>query len=116
MGDKMSKNEYKSSPGNSNDKKVDDDIFGEVNKFLEEKEQYIRESVIGTRIIEELGEFKLDVGIKKTYLCTKNDNPNVYRVLTKIIENFIQSYGGTATIYPKGDQLCVELITPKRGV
>lgn len=100
----------------NNSENIDKDIFGEVNKFLEEKEQYIRESVIGSRAIAELGDFNLDVGIKKTYLCTKNDNQNVYGVLTKIIANFIQAYGGTATIYPKGDEICLELITPKRSV
>jgi len=99
-----------------NSKNVDKDIFGEVNKFLEEKEEYIKESIIGSRVIEELGEFDLDVGIKKTYLCIDNENENVYSILTKIIENFIQAYGGTATIYPKGDQICLELITPKRMV
>ncbi|WP_414469052.1 hypothetical protein [Methanobacterium sp. ACI-7] len=95
---------------------VDKDIFGEVDKFLKEKEEYIRESIIGSRSIEELGEFNLDVGVKKTYLCTKSENKNVYNVLTKIIENFIQAYGGTATIYPKGNEICLELITPKRSV
>lgn len=99
----------------SEDKTVDKDIFNEVNKFLKEKEQYIRYSIIGSRVLEELGEFKLDVGIKKTYLCTEKSE-NVYSVLTKIIENFIQAYGGTATVYPKGDQICLELVTPKRSV
>ncbi|MGZ7049057.1 MAG: hypothetical protein ACXVHO_03520 [Methanobacterium sp.] len=101
---------------NTKKKNVDEDIFGEVNKFLEEKEQYIRESIIGSRAIDELGEFNLDVGIKKTYLCTKSENEDVYSILTKIIENFIQAYGGTATIYPKGDEICLELVTPKRSV
>ncbi|MGZ7068154.1 MAG: hypothetical protein ACXVHT_07625 [Methanobacterium sp.] len=101
---------------NTKKKNVDEDIFGEVNKFLEEKEQYIRESIIGSRAIDELGEFNLDVGIKKTYLCTKSENEDIYRILTKIIENFIQAYGGTATIYPKGDEICLELVTPKRSV
>ena len=96
-------------------KNIDKDIFSEVNKFLEEKEKYIRESIIGSRAIQELGEFNLDVGIKKTYLCTQ-EKKNIYSILTKVIENFIQAYGGTATIYPKGDQICLELITPKRSV
>ena len=97
-------------------KNIDEDIFGEVNKFLEEKEAYIKESIIGSRALKELGEFNLDVGIKKTYLCTDGENKDVYNTLTKIIENFIQAYGGTATIYPKGNQICLELITPKRSM
>jgi len=100
----------------SQDSKIDKDIFGEVNKFLEEKEEFIKESIIGSRAIKELGEFNLDVGIKKTYLCTHSENKNIYSVLTKIIENFIQAYGGTATVYPKGSQICLELITPKRSM
>lgn len=112
----MLDNRSKNSANDSNKKTVDEDIFKEVNKFLEEKEQYIKESIIGSRVLEELEEFNLDVGIKKTYLCTKSDAENVYSVLTKVIENFIQAYGGTATIYPKGEQICLELITPKRGV
>lgn len=62
--------------------------------------------------MEELGKFDLDVGIKKTYLCA-GETENLYSILTKIIENFIQAYGGTATIYPKGEQICLELVTPK---
>ncbi len=113
MGDYMSEHKLKNSSEVT--KTIDEDIFNEVNKFLEEKEQYIKESIIGSRVIEELGEFNLDVGIKKTYLCTEISE-NVYSVLTKVIENFIQAYGGTAIIYPKGEQICLELVTPKRGV
>lgn len=113
MGDYMSERELKNS--SEGPKTIDEDIFNEVNKFLEEKEQYIKESIIGSRVMEELGEFNLDVGIKKTYLCAEISE-NVYSVLTKVIENFIQAYGGTATIYPKGEQICLELVTPKRGV
>jgi hypothetical protein len=111
--DDMSKNEFKKTSGKSN---MDQDIFKEVDKFLKEKEQYIRESIIGARVIEELEEYTLDVGVKKTYLCTKNSEKDAYPTLTKIIENFIQAYGGTAIIYPKGEQICLELITPKINV
>lgn len=92
------------------------DIFGEVDKYLKEKEQFIKESVIGSRIINELEEYTLDVGLKKTYLCVQNDQENVFDVLTEVTKNFIQAYGGTAVIYPKEDKICLELITPKRGV
>jgi hypothetical protein len=102
--------------GTEANKKVDEDIFGEVDKFLKEKEKFIRESVIGTRIMDELEDFNLDVGLKKTYLCVNKDNDRVFAVLSKVIENFIQAYGGAATIYPKGEQICLELITPKRSI
>ena len=85
----------------------------EVDKFLKERENHIRESIIGTRAIEELEDFTLDVGIKKTYLCTKN-NQESYSTLAKVIELFIKVYGSTVTMYPKGDKVCLELITPKR--
>lgn len=110
--DYMRENSSSKDSGNN----VDNDIFGEVNKFLEEKEEYIKESIIGYRTIEELGEFNLDVGIKKTYLCADSKNKKVYSILTRIIENFIQSYGGTATVYPKGEQICIELVTPKISI
>ena len=93
-----------------------DAIFGEVNKYLKEKEEFIKESVIGSRILNELEEFDLDVGLKKTYLCINKEHENVFDILTKVTEHFIQAYGGTAVIYPKGDSICLELITPKRGV
>lgn len=111
----MAENKTKNTSEDLSSKTVDKDIFNEVNKFLKEKEQYIKDSIIGSRVMEELGEFSLDVGIKKTYLCAQ-ESENVYSVLTKVIEKFIQAYGGTATIYPKGEQICLELITPKRGV
>jgi hypothetical protein len=85
----------------------------EVDKFLKERENHIRESIIGSRAIEELEDFTLDVGIKKTYLCTKN-NQESYPILAKVIELFIKVYGSTVTMYPKGDKVCLELITPKR--
>lgn len=85
----------------------------EVDKFLEEREKHIRESIIGSRAIEELQDFTLDVGLKKTYLCTNNTKES-YPVLAKIIELFIKVYGSTVTMYPKGEKVCLELITPKR--
>lgn len=93
-----------------------DDIFGEVDKYLKEKEEFIKESVIGNRILDELEDFTLDVGLKKTYLCINKNQENIFNVITKVTEHFIQAYGGTTTIYPKGDHICLELITPKRGV
>lgn len=99
---------------NESNKKQEDleGLSQEVDKFLEEKQKYIKEAIIGTRTIEELEDFTLDVGVKKTYLCTKNDN-KTYPILAKVIELFIKAYGATITMYPKGDQLCLELITPK---
>ncbi|MDD3985187.1 MAG: hypothetical protein PHY59_04710 [Methanobacterium sp.] len=88
-------------------------ITQEVNKFLEEKEKYIKESIIGTRTLGELEDFTSDVGIKKTYLCAKNSK-NTYLILAKVVERFIQVYGATVTMYPKGDNVCLELVTPKR--
>jgi len=93
-----------------------DNIFGEVDKYLKEKEEFIKESVIGNRILGELEDFTLDVGLKKTYLCINKDQENLFNVITKVTEHFILAYGGTTIIYPKGDRICLELITPKRGV
>jgi len=102
---------------NDHDKiNLDSDIFGEVDKFLSEKEKFIQEAVIGRRVINELNDFSLDVGLKKTYFCTSREEENVFEILSKVIENFIQAYGGTATIYPKGDKICLELVTPKRNI
>lgn len=99
---------------NNNQENLDlEDLSQEVDKFLEEKQKYIKEAIIGTRTIEELEDFTLDVGVKKTYLCTKNDN-KTYPILAKVIELFIKAYGATVTMYPKGDQVCLELITPKQ--
>ena len=97
-------------------KNSNSDIFTEVDKFLEEKRRYITESIIGLRTLEELDDYTLDVGIKKTYLCIKVESEQTYETLAKIVEMFIKSYGGTVTIYPKGERVCIELITPKRGL
>ncbi len=88
-------------------------ISKEVDKFLQEKEKHIRETIIGSRTLEKLEDFTLDVGIKKTYLCTKN-NKEAFPVLAKVVERFIKVYGATVTMYPKGDKVCLELVTPKR--
>lgn len=97
-------------------KNSNSDIFTEVDKFLEEKRRYITESIIGLRTLEELDDYTLDVGIKKTYLCIKVESEQTYETLAKIVEMFIKSYGGTVTVYPKGERVCIELITPKRGL
>lgn len=85
----------------------------EVDKFLEELEKHIRESIVGSKAIDELEDFTLDVGLKKTYLCARNTEKS-YPVLAKVIELFIKVYGATVTMYPKGEKVCLELITPKR--
>ncbi len=85
----------------------------EVDKFLEEKEKHIMESIIGSKEVEHLEDLTLDVGIKKTYLCTKNQK-KAYPILAKVVERFIKVYGATVTLYPKGEKICLELVTPKR--
>ena len=65
-----------------------DKIFGEVDKYLKEREQFIKESVIGSRIIEELEDFTLDVGLKKTYLCVKDNQENVFASSSCFMEFF----------------------------
>lgn len=91
-------------------------VFMEVDKFLEEKRRYITESLIGLRTLEELDDYTRDVGIKKTYLCITVESEQTYETLAKIVEIFIKAYGGTVIIYPKGERVCLELITPKRGL
>ena len=103
----------KNNSNDSNDNLDLESLSYEVDKFLEEKEMDIRESIIGSRNIEQLEDLTLDVGIKKIYLCTKNDK-NSYPILSKVIERFIKVYGAAVTIYAKGDKICLELITPKR--
>jgi hypothetical protein len=44
------------------------------------------------------------------------ESEQTYETLAKIVEMFIKAYGGTVTIYPKGERVCLELITPKRGL
>ena len=65
-GDKMVK-DYSNDQNNEDDIDLEG-ISQEVDKFLEEKEKHIRETIIGARTIEELEDFTLDVGKKKTYL------------------------------------------------
>jgi hypothetical protein len=110
-GDKMVK-DYSNDQNNEDDIDLEG-ISQEVDKFLEEKEKHIRETIIGARTIEELEDFTLDVGIKKTYLCTRNTKES-FPVLAKVVELFIKVYGATVTMYPKGDKVCLELVTPKR--
>lgn len=85
----------------------------EIDEFLEDLEKHIRISIIGSKAIDKLEDFTLDVGLKKTYLCAKNTEES-YPILAKVIELFIKVYGATITMYPKGEKVCLELITPKR--
>ena len=96
-------NDY-SNDQNSRDGLDLEGISQEVDKFLQEKEKQIRESIIGSITLEELEDFTLDVGIKKTYLCTKNSKES-FPILAKVVELFIKVYGATVTMYPKGESV-----------
>ena len=41
-----------------------------------------------------------------------SNDEDVSEILSKIALNFIDKYGGEASIYPKGDEICLELDKP----
>jgi hypothetical protein len=88
---------------------------GDVTSFIGENEDVFKKALLGSYLDEV--DTSIDIGSSKMYISASrgqksSDDEDVSEILSKIALKFIDKYGGEASIYPKGDEICLELDKP----
>jgi two-component system, response regulator PdtaR len=92
-----------------------EDFYRDVTSFININEDPLKKAILGT--YSNLIDSSIDIGSSKIYISatrgqkTANDE-GVSEILSKIGLEFVDKYGGDASIYPKGDEICLELDKP----
>jgi hypothetical protein len=92
-----------------------EDVYRDVTSFINENEDSFKKAILGS--YKDKVDTSIDIGSSKMYISasrgqTSADNEDVSEILSKIALEFINKYGGEASIYPKGDEICLELDKP----
>jgi CheY-like chemotaxis protein len=92
-----------------------EDVYRDVTSFIGENEDSFKKAILGSYLDEV--DTSIDIGSSKMYISASrgqksSDNEDVSEILSKIALQFIDKYGGEASIYPKGDEICLELDKP----
>ena len=92
-----------------------EDVYRDVTSFIGENEQSFKKAILGSYMDEV--DTSIDIGSSKMYISAvrgqkSSDDEDVSEILSKIALQFIDKYGGEASIYPKGDEICLELDKP----
>lgn len=93
-----------------------EDLYKELHSFMETREQPFKEALLGPYLSEI--DISVDIGTNKIYITAlrgqvPKNKEDVSSILGKIALDYIDKYGGEASIYPKGDEICLELDKPK---
>lgn len=100
-----------------NDETFDfEDIYKETTSFINKNEKPFKKILMGS-YYDEL-EVSVDVATTKLYISAArnqqtSDGQDVSEVLSKIAFNYLEKYAGEALIYPKGDEICLEVDKPE---
>jgi two-component system, response regulator PdtaR len=99
-----------------NEETIDyEDLYKEFTSFIGENEYPFKKVIMGDYLNEV--DVSIDVGTEHIYISgirgqkTKKEE-DVSEILSKIALKFVNKYGGDASIYPKGDEICLELDRP----
>ena len=99
-----------------NEETIDyEDLYKEFTSFIGEHEYPFKKVIMGDYLNEV--DVSIDVGTEHIYISgfrgqkTKKEE-DVSEILSKIGLKFVNKYGGDASIYPKGDEICLELDRP----
>lgn len=89
-----------------------EDIYKETTSFINKNENSFKKILLGPYLGEV--EVSVDVGTTKLYISAArgqktSDGLDISEVLSRIAFNYVDNYGGEALIYPKGDEVCLEL-------
>jgi len=92
-----------------------EDLYRDVTTFINKNEKLFKKALLGS-YLNKIDTF-VDVGSSKIYISASRgqrskDNEDISEILSKIALKFIDKYGGEASIYPKGDDVCLELDRP----
>ncbi len=93
-----------------------EDTYKETTSFINKNEKPFKKILMGS-YYNEL-EVSVDVGTTKLYISAArgqktSDELDVSEVLSRIAFKYVEKFGGEALIYPKGDEICLELDKPK---
>ena len=99
-----------------NEETIDyEDLYKEFTSFIGEHEYPFKKVIMGDYLNEV--NVSIDVGTEHIYISgfrgqkTKKEE-DISEILSKIALKFVNEYGGHASIYPKGDEICLELDRP----
>lgn len=95
-----------------------EDLYNELQSFMKTNEQPFKKVLLGSYLSDI--DISIDIGINKIYVTaqrgqTSKNKENVSMILGKIALDYINKYGGEASIYPKGDEICLEIDKPNRS-
>jgi CheY-like chemotaxis protein len=93
-----------------------EDFYRDVTSFISENEDPLKKAILGS--YSSVIDSSLDIGSSKIYISANRgqrttDGEDVSEILGKIGLEFVNKYGGEASIYPKGDEICLELDKPE---
>ena len=92
-----------------------EDVYRDVTTYIGENEDIFKKAWLGS-YLDEI-DSSIDIGSSKIYISATRgqkslQDEDVSEILGKIALEFIDKYGGEASIYPKGDEICLELDKP----
>jgi two-component system, response regulator PdtaR len=92
-----------------------EDVYRRVTSFISKNEDLFKKAIFGSSLDEI--DTSIDIGSNKIYITAprrqkSSTNEDVSEILTKIALEFVDKYGGEVSIYPKGDEICLELDKP----
>ena len=92
-----------------------EDVYRDVTSFINENEDSFKKAILGSYY--DKVDTSIDIGSSKMYISASRgqistDKEDISEILGKIALEFINKYGGEASIYPKGDEICLELDKP----
>lgn len=87
-----------------------EDVYRDVTQFLSEKGDSITEGIFEDETLS--GPFNIDIGINNIYISVDRNNKATcqafYNLLNDVIGRSADSEDNKVTVYPKGDELCLE--------
>jgi CheY-like chemotaxis protein len=92
-----------------------EDFYRDVTSFISENEEPLKKAILGAYSYEI--DTSIDIGSTKIYVSAPMgqkslNGEGISEILGKIALEFVDKYGGEASIYPKGDEICLELDKP----
>lgn len=86
-----------------------EDVYHDVTRFIDENEEAIKNGLIDGESIT--GPVNIDIGLKKIYVSALRNNKEAYNSFYQILSSILRDHIGNGkeiTVYPKGDELCLE--------
>jgi len=92
-----------------------EDFYRDVTHFIDEFDYSFKKVVLGTYFGDV--DVAVDASTNKIYISANReqktkDNVDILEILGTIAFNFINKYGSEADMYPKGDEICLEMDKP----